>query len=75
MQEASQSLELLRQTCRQQEEDLARLRVELTTGHQRQQRQASLNEQQEQLMLAELNEECKRVAAILGVTARVVIPG
>lgn len=65
----------MRQTCRQQEEDLAKLKSELVANQQKQQQHASLTEQREQLMLAEINEECKRVAAILGVSPRIIIPG
>ena len=62
----------MRETLRKQEEEISRLRKERKELEDREMENSAVWERQDKSMLEELNEECRKMAALLGGQPRVV---
>ena len=64
--------ERMRDTLRKQEEEITKLRKERKEQDMRSTEVISLMEKQDRSLLDDINEECRRIAALIGTQPRVV---
>lgn len=71
-QDTSRTNERMRETLRKQEEEISRLRRERKDQEERGTETVSLMEKQDRSLLDDINEECRRIAVLVGGQPRVV---
>ena len=71
-----QQMDRLRETVRKQEEEIDRLRTERQEHLARERENQAFVDKQERSIITEINDECRKIAEVLGVTPRRAnIPG